>query len=111
MYLTTEDLQAFIAAVEGRFERCFLLMDCYSNFAAKMSKHRNPVTEVGVLNIHGLDNPTLLESGGMVYLGMRGMTPKKYIDQLRGVERFIFKNLYAGNFSKKLYRMYEYRKE
>jgi hypothetical protein len=38
------------------------------------------------------------------------MTPKKYVDELRGAERFIFEKLYAGGFSKKLYRLYEYGK-
>ena len=39
------------------------------------------------------------------------MTPQKYIDQLSGMEKKIFQKLYAGGFSKKLYRLYEYQKE
>ena len=38
------------------------------------------------------------------------MTPQKYIDELRGGEKFVFRKLYAGGFSKKLYRLFEYRK-
>ena len=38
------------------------------------------------------------------------MTPQKYIDELQGAEKFIFSKLYAGNTSKKLYRLYEYKK-
>lgn len=34
----------------------------------------------------------------------------KYIDELRGAEKAIFKKLYAGKFAKTLYRLYEYRK-
>ena len=39
------------------------------------------------------------------------MTPQKYIDELNGFEKFIFAKLYAGSFSKKLYRLYEYQKK
>ena len=39
------------------------------------------------------------------------MTPKKYISELEGVEKFIFDKLYAGNTSKKLYQMYEFKGE
>ena len=38
------------------------------------------------------------------------MTPKKYIDELHGAEKFIFEKLYAGGLSKKLYRLFEYGK-
>ena len=37
------------------------------------------------------------------------MTPEKYINELEGVERFIFDKLYAGSTSKKLYQLYEFR--
>jgi hypothetical protein len=38
------------------------------------------------------------------------MTPQKYINQLKGLERFVFARLYAGSLSKKLYRLLEYKK-
>ena len=36
---------------------------------------------------------------------------KQIIDELKGFERFVFAKLYAGGFSKKLYRLYEYQKK
>ena len=45
-----------------------------------------------------------------VYVKEHTMTPQKYIDKLSGVEKYIFGKLYAGSFSKKLYRLFEYRK-
>ena len=39
------------------------------------------------------------------------MTPQKYIDEWKGCEKFVFAKLYAGGFSKKLYRLYEYKKQ
>ena len=43
------------------------------------------------------------------YLREHEMTPNDMIDQLTGMERFIFQKLYAGKISKNLYRMYEFR--
>ena len=36
------------------------------------------------------------------------MTPKRFVDELRGFERRLFSTLYGGRFAKTLYRMYEY---
>ena len=39
------------------------------------------------------------------------MIPQKYLDQLEEFERFVFAKLYAGSFSKMLYRLFEYKKK
>ena len=46
-----------------------------------------------------------------VVLPLYKSTKEKYMDELKGIERIIFANLYAGGFSKKLYRLYEYQKK
>ena len=38
------------------------------------------------------------------------MTPTDMIDQLKGMEKKIFKKLYAGKMASKLYKLYEYKK-
>ena len=38
------------------------------------------------------------------------MTPSKYIEELEDLEKLIFRKLYAGNLSKKLYKLYEFEK-
>ena len=50
------------------------------------------------------------ENGDFTYVGERAITPRKYIDELHGAEKSIFKRLYAGRVSQKLYRLYEYEK-
>ena len=111
MYLTTEELCEFIANLSAHFEKISLLMDCYTVFASKMSKHKNPVKDVGVTKVHGIDNPKSLENGGVAFIKEHTMIPQSFMEELQGMEKFIFKNLYAGNFSKKLYRLYEYKKD
>ena len=111
MYLSPAELENLLIAFDKRFHSVALLMDCYSNLAAKLSKWKNPVKEVGVNTTYGLDNPTIFEnSTDFKFLKQWELTPSEYIDELVGTEKFIFKNLYAGNTSKKLYRMYEYEK-
>ena len=76
-----------------------------------MSKYRNPVNTVGVTRLYGIDEPRALQGGGVCFTREHEMTPRCYIEQLKGVERRIFAALYAGELSKKLYKLYEYRKD
>ena len=110
MYLTAEELKKLTANLCDHFEKISFLMDCYTVFAAKMSKYKNPINDVGVTQVYGIDNPESLQHGQFVYVKEHEMTPKKYIDELRGAEKFIFEKLYTGGLSKKLYRLFEYGK-
>ena len=109
MYVTNDELKAFFMTLENNFNQIHLLMDCYSTFAAKASKYKNPINDVGVSEVYGLDDPTILNNK-MKYVQELEMTPEKYIQELEGVERFIFDKLYAGNTSKKLYQLYEFKR-
>ena len=85
-------------------------MDCYTEFAAKASKYKNPINDVGVTQVYGIDNPRVVESNVIKYVREHEMTPEEYICELEGMELAMFQTLYAGNFSKKLYRLFEYEK-
>ena len=109
MYLAPEALAAVLRNVGEHFTQVHVLMDCYTTFAAKASKYKNPINEVGVSQVYGLDDPKDLEQGtGMQYVKEHPMTPVHMIDQLAGMEKVLFQKLYAGSMSQKLYRMYEY---
>ena len=111
MYLTNEQLQNLFAKLSARFERLSVMVDCYTPFAVKMSKLKNPVKEVGVSNVYGVENYRVLEQNtGLKFVKEHQITPQYLIDQLKGSEKFIFKKLYAGKISKKLYKLYEYEK-
>ena len=111
MYLSHKEMQNLINNLCAHFKKVSLLVDCYSTFAAKMSKYKNPVNEVGVTEVYGIDDPTVWQTDFFVFVGEHEMTPQKYIEELSGMEKKIFQKLYAGSFSKKLYRLYEYQKE
>ena len=111
MYLTIEEMRSLTNSLCGHFENLVLLVDAYTSFAAKMSKRRNPINDVGVTEVYGIENPQAYQHGELAFIQEHTMIPQKYIDELRGLERFIFAKLYAGGFSKKLYRLYEYQKK
>lgn len=110
MYLASAELRAFMAALDVHFEEIALLVDCYTVLAAKLSRYRNPVREVGVTSVFGIDDPTALAVGEISFVKEHDMTPGQYVDELFGMEKRIFRRLYAGGLSKKLYRLFEYRK-
>ena len=109
MYLTRSARTALLAALAGHFEHASLLLDCYTELAAKLSSYRNPVKEVGVSAVYGVNDPMTLASDTVSFIREHDMTPTAYTDELQGMERKIFKALYAGRTSHKLYRLYEYQ--
>lgn len=110
MYLTIEEMQSLTNSLCNHFENLVLLVDTYTSFAAKMSERRNPINDVGVTKVYGIDNPQVYQNEEFAFVKEHTMIPSKYIDELKGLERFIFEKLYAGSFSQKLYRLYEYQK-
>lgn len=110
MYLRADELRSVLSAICDRFESVSLLMDAYTVLAAKLSRYKNPINDVGVTAVYGFDDPLAWAVGDLSYLGEREMTPQKYIDELSGTEKWIFRKLYAGGMSKRLYRLYAYGK-
>jgi O-methyltransferase involved in polyketide biosynthesis len=111
MYLTIEEMQNLANSLCTHFENLILLTDCYTSFAVKMSKLRNPIKDVGVTEVYGIVNPQDYQTKEFAFVNEHTMTPKKYVNKLKGIEKFIFSKLYAGGFSKKLYRLFEYKKK
>ena len=110
MYMQLEELCRLLQTIQTHFDHVSLLMDCYTVFAAKATKYKNPINEVGVTNVYGIDNPMVLtDQTGLAFVKQHEMTPGHLIDELTGLERTVFRNLYAGKTAEKLYRMYEYQ--
>ena len=111
MYLTVDEMQNLADILCSHFESIMLLVDAYTSFVAKMSKRRNPINDVGVTKVYGIDKPQAYQTEKLAFVKEHTIIPEKYIEELKGFERFIFAKLYAGGFSKKLYRLYEYQKK
>jgi len=110
MYLGTEEMQRLLEKLTVHFESVTLLADFYTTFAAKASKYKNPINDVGVTAVHGMDDPrSLEEETGFAFVCEHEMTPPELIAQLSGTEQIIFRHVFAGKMAKAMYRLYEYR--
>ena len=109
MYLTAAEVQNLADSLCSHFESVVLLVDAYTSFAAKMSRRGNPINNVGVTTVYGIDTPLAYQTEKLTFVKEHTMIPEKFREELKGFERFIFSKLYAGSFSKKLYRLYEYQ--
>ena len=110
MYFAPEELAALVSRISAHFGTVALLMDCYTVFAAKASKYKNPINDVGVTYVHGYDSGEEAVGGAITFLREREMTPKEKTAELRGAERAVFCGVYGGALAKKLYKLYEYEK-
>lgn len=111
MYFESEELIGLLSNLAGHFHSVKILMDCYTEKAAHISKYKNPINDVGVTMVYGYDDPMeMAEKTGLVFQKEYNMTPQKYINELHGVEKHIFKNLFGGWIAKSMYRMYEFKK-
>ena len=108
MYFESQELKVVLEQISTHFERINLLMDCYTTVAAKASKYKNPINDVGVTLVYGLDEPKELEYNTFKFVKEHEMTPDTLINELEGFEKVIFKKLYSGDIAKKMYKMYEY---
>ncbi len=48
------------------------------------------------------------EGTGLSFIKEHEMTPAAMGNELSGIEKMIFKNVYGGKISKKMYRLYEF---
>lgn len=110
MYLNIEELKNLFNKLSKKFKKFSILLDSYTVLAAKLSKIKNPVKEVGVTKVYGLDAPLSLQTDCVSFIKEHEIIPQKYINELNGIEKFIFKHLYAGKLSKRLYKLFEYKK-
>ncbi len=111
MYFAPEELKQLLQDITRKYSRVHILMDCYTCFAAKASKYKNPINDVGVTLVYGVDEPKALEvDTDISFIKEHEMTPEWLINQLQGVEKGIFKKLFGGKIAKKMYRLYEYKK-
>ena len=109
MYLKEGEIKNLFSNIEAKFKNIKILADFYTSFAAKASKYKNPINEVGVTEVYGTDDPSVFERERIKFFKEHSLTPEHLINELKGMEKVIFKALYAGKISQKLYKLYEYK--
>jgi len=109
MYLTAEERLALLKTLTAHFSQVKLLLDAYTVFAAKATKYKNPINDVGVTQVYGFDDPRELEQGtGLRFVGAHELTPESMIRELPRTEQGFFRTMFAGKMANKIYRLYEY---
>jgi len=110
MYLTAEERLELLKKLSAHFSQVRLLLDAYTVFAAKATKYKNPINEVGVTEVYGFDDPRELEQGtALRFVREHDLIPEAMIAQLPKREQGFFRLMFAGKLAKKIYRLYEYR--
>jgi len=110
MYLGAEEMRRLLSRLSAHFESVALLADVYTTFAAKASKYKNPINDVGVTTVYGIDDPKELEAGtGFAFVREHDLTPEEMIACLSGMEKVFFRYVFAGKLAKGIYRLYEYK--
>lgn len=108
MYLTNRELKALLCTLQKKYTAVHLLMDVYTEFAAKASKYKNPVNEVGVTKLYGVANmEQLIMGAGMKIKSEHSLTPNTLTNELKGFDQVFFKAVFAGKMTGKIYRLYE----
>lgn len=83
-------------------------MDVYTEFGAKASRLKNPVKDVGVSRVYGIDDVKgFALAAGYQLVRELPMTPDNLVDELKGADRLIFRLLYSGRVARSTYRLYE----
>ncbi len=112
MYLTREERRSLLNKLAGHFSEVRLLMDTYTTFAAKATKYKNPINDVGVTQVYGFDDPQELESGtGLAFLLEHDMNPNWLVSQLPRKDQRLYRLVYGGKMAQKICRLYEYRSQ
>lgn len=108
MYLEREDLLTLLSRLKAYFGSLTVLMDCYTVFGAKATKYKNPINEVGVTQVYGVDDPRELEIEGLRFYREHDLVPEVLIQELSGWEQRVFRKLFSGKMARGIYRLYEY---
>lgn len=108
MYLTSDQLHDLFKELESKYALLHILMDVYTVFGAKASRYKNPVNDVGVTKVYGIDDPdSILYGLGLKVSKEHSLTPDRLVNELSGSDRLIFKFLFTGSLYRRIYRLFE----
>jgi len=108
MYLTNEQMKQLFRTLNEKYEEIHMLLDVYTVFGAKASKYKNPINDVGVTTVYGIDDMSgLLEGTNISFVAEHSFTPSYLVNELTGFEKGFFKFMFTGKMYRKIYRLYE----
>ena len=112
MYLSNQQLANLFHILSEKYREVHVLMDVYTVFGAKASKYKNPVNDVGVSALYGVDSVSeLLEDTKISLAAEHSFTPDYLVNELIGYDKWFFKLMFTGKMYQKIYRLYELKTE
>lgn len=108
MYLSEEEIKELVAQINNKLGDVHLLFDAYSKKGVKSSKIKNPVNQMNAEVKYGIDNPEdfLQLNNNLEYVATHLI--RKEDNNLHGLTKLIFNNLYCGKLSQSIYKIYEF---
>ena len=108
MYLLEDEIKELIEQIENKFGDVNLIFDAYSKKGVKASRIKNPVNQMNAKVKYGIDTPEdfLKLNDDLEYINTYKI--RKEDNNLHGLTKFIFNNLYCGRISQSIYKIYEF---
>lgn len=108
MYLSEEEIKELVSQINNKLGDAHLLFDAYSKKGVRISKIKNPVNQMNAEVKYGIDNPDefLSLNDNLEYVATHLI--KKEDNNLHGLTKLIFNNLYCGKISQSIYKIYEF---
>lgn len=108
MYLSDKELQGLFRALRDKYRNVHILADFYTVFGARASRYKNPVNDVGVTKVYGVDDiESLIRDTGLHLKAEHSFTPDHLVKELKPSDRRIFRFLFTGRSYRRIYRLYE----
>ena len=108
MYLTNSQVRGLLQALDKRYRDLHVLMDVYTEFGVKASRYKNPVNDVGVSKLYGIDDIESITAGLRIrFVKEHSFTPAALVKELALIDRLVFNLLFTGKLYRKIYRLYE----
>ena len=108
MYLTNGQVSRMLRTLEKKYVHLHVLMDVYTEFGAKASRYKNPVNDMGVTELYGIDDvKALLDDTRIKLKAEHSFTPDRLINELKPFERVFFRTMFAEKIYRRIYRLYE----
>lgn len=108
MYLTNSQVHGLLQALDKKYQILHILMDVYTEFGVKASNYKNPVKDVGVTKLYGINDIDSITSGLRIrFVKEHSFTHEALVNELAPHERLFFKMLFNGKLYRKIYRLYE----
>jgi hypothetical protein len=85
------------------------LFDSYSKKGVKYSKIKNPVKQMNAEIKYGIDNPDEFLVLHKKLEHVKTHLIRKKDNNLPGLTKFIFNNVYCGRISQSIYKIYEFK--